>query len=163
MEYDFTSIAQNLGILLQKKKYYLATAESCTGGWVSQVITSIPGSSQWFDRGFVTYTNEAKQEMIQVPSATLDQFGAVSEETALAMAKGALNNSQAEVSLSITGIAGPEGGTQEKPIGTVWFAWCSKAGKTKTKCCHFSGIREEVRAQAVREALNGIKLLLLDS
>jgi nicotinamide-nucleotide amidase len=134
----------------------IVTAESCTGGWVSQVITQISGSSQWFERGFVTYTNLAKQEMLGVNAHTLEQFGAVSEQTAKEMAEGALNHSHAQISLAITGVAGPSGGTVEKPVGLVCFAWAGTQVATRSEIQYFSGDRETVRRQAVEHALNGV-------
>ena len=133
----------------------LACAESCTGGWVAKVCTDRAGSSHWFDRGFVTYTNESKQELLGVEVKTLEQNGAVSEQTVAEMAQGALARSNAQVSLSISGIAGPGGGTLEKPVGTVYFGW-AVAGKTVTERVHFEGDREAVRSQAVSHALKGV-------
>jgi len=134
----------------------LVTAESCTGGWVSQVITSSPGSSHWFDRGFVVYTNVAKREMLDVSTDVLARFGAVSEQTVRAMAEGALRHSRAQFSLAISGIAGPGGGTEEKPVGTVWFAWAGRNRETRTQKQQFSGDRQQVRAQAVETSLRGM-------
>ncbi len=135
----------------------LATAESCTGGWVSEVITSLPGSSHWFDRGFVVYTNASKREVLGVKTDTLVHFGAVSEQTARAMAEGVLANSRAQYSLAITGIAGPGGGTPEKPVGTVWIAWAGLKKDSKVNKYQFEGDRKAVRAQAVEAALRGIR------
>lgn len=133
----------------------LATAESCTGGWAAEVTTSVAGSSEWFDRGFVTYSNEAKQEMLGVKAETLSRHGAVSEETAREMAKGALARSRATVAVAITGVAGPGGGSDEKPVGTVCLAWASGSGVgSETK--RFSGDRESVRRQSVERALQGV-------
>ncbi len=142
--------------LLKNHGLKLVTAESCTGGGVAYLITQIPGSSSWFDRGFVTYSNSAKMQMLGVPSSTLDTFGAVSEETAQAMAEGALQHSDAEISVAITGVAGPNGGSTEKPVGTVWFAWSYKNKSTVTKLKNFSGNRVEIREQALEVALRGI-------
>ena len=133
----------------------LATAESCTGGWAAQVVTSVSGSSEWFDRGFVTYSNDAKQEMLGVSASTLERHGAVSEETARAMADGALLRSRARMTLAITGIAGPTGGSPDKPVGMVWFAWAMN-GETRTQLARFSGDRETVRRQSVLTALKGV-------
>lgn len=144
-----------LGKQLKLQKILVATAESCTGGWVSEAITAIPGSSSWFDRGFVTYSNAAKQEMLGVKAITLDQFGAVSEETASEMAAGALKNSQAQLSVSITGIAGPDGGSDDKPVGTVWFAWADQ-NSIISKQHIFTGDRASIREQAVITALDGL-------
>jgi len=138
----------------------LATAESCTGGGVAQAITEISGSSAWFERGFVTYTNIAKVEMLGVRQTTLDAHGAVSEATVREMAEGALRHSHAHIALAVSGIAGPTGGTPEKPVGTVWFAWSLHDAETHARLHHLSGNRTEVRAQAVRIALQGILELL---
>ncbi len=131
----------------------LVTAESCTGGWVSEVVTSIPGSSNWFERGFVTYSDVAKEEMLTVNKNTLLIHGAVSEQTAREMAEGALRRSQGNISVAITGIAGPDGGSPEKPVGTVWLAWASHLFATQAQYQHFLGDRYEVRRQAVESAL----------
>lgn len=142
--------------ILLSKGWKLATAESCTGGGVSETITSIPGSSDWFERGFVTYSNVSKIEMLGVKALTLEQFGAVSEQTAKEMAEGALNHSHAQVSLAVTGIAGPEGGTPDKPVGTVWFAWTGKDFQTQSHLKHFEGDRSTVRAQSIKFALENL-------
>ena len=138
----------------------IATAESCTGGWVAQALTAIAGSSAWFDRGFVTYSNEAKQEMLGVKAETLRRHGAVSEETAREMAQGVLDRSRGTVALAITGIAGPTGGTAEKPVGTVCFGWATKQGAVRAETKHFSGDREAVRRQSVEYSLAGVLQLL---
>lgn len=136
----------------------LATAESCTGGWVAQVLTAQPGSSTWFERGFVTYSNIAKQEMLGVSQHTLTTFGAVSSETACEMAMGALAHSHAQVSLAITGVAGPGGATPGKPVGMVWLAWAGadRALPVSSRVAHFTGDREAIRQQAVIMALQGL-------
>ena len=141
---------------LKRQELMLATAESCTGGWVAQVITSVAGSSEWFERGFVAYTNLAKREMLGVSTTILSRYGAVSEQTACAMAEGALTHSHAQVALAITGIAGPSGGTPEKPVGTVCFAWAGKKRNTHSRKHVFMGDRESVRKQAVVTALQGL-------
>lgn len=138
----------------------IVTAESCTGGWVAQELTAIAGSSAWFDRGFVTYSNEAKQEMLGVRAETLKKHGAVSEETAREMAQGALDRSRGTVSLAITGIAGPSGGTPGKPVGTVCFAWATKDQAPRAETKRFSGDREAVRRQSVEYSLAGVLGLL---
>jgi nicotinamide-nucleotide amidase len=154
------SLATTLGEELKARGWMLATAESCTGGWVGQVVTSVPGSSHWYDRGFVTYTNEAKQEMLGVRAETLAAHGAVSVETAREMAEGALQRSRARITLAITGVAGPGGGSAEKPVGTVCFAW-AMAGRPTTSARHrFEGDRRQVREQAVQQALAGALALL---
>lgn len=148
-------------ILLANNKK-LAVAESCTGGWVAKVFTDLPGSSAWFERGFVTYSNQAKIEMLGVDASTLDALGAVSEATVREMASGALQNSHANYSLSVSGIAGPDGGSKEKPVGLVWFAWANKNDVIKSESQMFKGDRESVREQAVSYALAGLIKLLED-
>ncbi len=149
-------LASEVGSLLLANGQRLATAESCTGGWVAQCLTSIAGSSEWFDRGFIVYSNQAKHEMLGVENGTLEQHGAVSEAVAAAMAVGALLNSHADWSLSITGIAGPSGGSPDKPVGTVCFGWAGPDGQISVRTCLFDGSREDIRAQSVACALNGI-------
>jgi nicotinamide-nucleotide amidase len=151
------ALAMKLGDALHAQHRLLATAESCTGGWVAKVLTDIPGSSSWFDRGFVTYTNQAKQDMLGVPAMVLEKYGAVSEQTVQAMARGGLHHSQADFSLAISGIAGPGGATADKPVGLVCFAWAEKraAAAPRVWSAHhiFHGDREAVRRQAVATAL----------
>lgn len=139
-----------------QRRLLIATAESCTGGWAATVITHTAGSSGWFERGFVTYSNEAKTELLGVRPETLARFGAVSQETAAEMATGALENSNALISLSITGIAGPTGGSPGKPVGTVCFGWCQRGAEPTSACLHFAGGRREVRQQAVMHAIQGL-------
>jgi nicotinamide-nucleotide amidase len=153
---ELTTLAAELGRVLEQDRVMLATAESCTGGWVSRVLTAISGSSAWFERGFVTYSDAAKQEMLGVDASVLRQHGAVSEPTARAMAEGALRNSHAQVALAVTGIAGPNGGTAEKPVGTVWFAWAGKDRATRASMHRIDGDRESVRRQSVEIALRGM-------
>lgn len=153
---DLEKLAERLGHLLLERGEWLAAAESCTGGWLAQSVTAIAGSSAWFDRGFVTYSNAAKMDMLGVPESTLDRHGAVSEAVARAMAQGALAHSRADWTVAITGIAGPGGGSPEKPIGTVCFAWASKNGGCEATLSLFSGDRATIREQAVRFALNGL-------
>ena len=155
-QHRLEALAGQLGTLLLDGQQKLVTAESCTGGWVAQCLTAIAGSSEWFDRGFVTYSNEAKQEMLGVPTDTLAEHGAVSQPVAVAMAEGALRNSRADWAVAITGIAGPSGGSTEKPVGTVCFAWACRDGRVATGTCHFAGNREGVRAQSVAHALAGL-------
>lgn len=133
----------------------LATAESCTGGWVSKLITDIAGSSAVLDRGFVTYSNEAKQEMLGVPAEILDAYGAVSAETVTAMALGSIERSRADIALAISGIAGPGGGSEEKPVGTVYIAWADRSD-ARVERALFDGDRDSVRRQAVGRALQGV-------
>ncbi len=153
---ELETLAAEVGAALQARGEWLATAESCTGGWVAQCMTAIAGSSGWFERGFVTYSNAAKADMLGVTDLTLDRHGAVSEQTARAMAEGALRHSRADWALAITGIAGPGGGTAEKPVGLVCFAWAQKDGGCAAQTCLFDGDRRAVRAQAVGHALAGL-------
>jgi nicotinamide-nucleotide amidase len=155
-----TQQAQQLAELLIKCSSKLVTAESCTGGGLAEILTRIPGSSAWFERGFVSYSNESKQELLFVPVETIEKQGAVSEETANAMAIGALENSHADISVSITGIAGPDGGTEEKPVGTVCFGWCKRGEPGKTTQIHFDGDRLKIREQACMLAMQGLIDLL---
>lgn len=159
MEYQesLDALAQRVGSALKARGLLLATAESCTGGLVSAAITGVAGSSDWFERGFVTYSNAAKHSMLGVPTELIAQHGAVSEAVARAMAEGALAQSLAQVALSITGVAGPGGGSADKPVGTVWhgFALRHSDGSVHTQCVlqHYAGDRAAVREQAVRFAL----------
>src|SRR5437868_1655786 len=153
---DIPTLAIRTGQTLQQHHLVLAVAESCTGGWVAQAVTSVAGSSDWFDRGFVTYSNVAKQELLGVGGDTLRHHGAVSEQTAREMVQGALARSHAHVALAITGIAGPGGGTPEKPVGTVWLAWFGKERSLRTAHHVFDGDREAIRRQAVIAALDGL-------
>lgn len=155
-----TTLATLVGARLRAKGLMLATAESCTGGWVAQAVTAISGSSEWFERGFVTYADAAKQEMLGVSARTLAAHGAVSEQTALEMAAGALAHSRAHVAIAITGIAGPSGGSPEKPVGMVCFAWAARGGLPSAETRRFDGDRESVRRQAVIAALQGMLKLL---
>ena len=146
-------LAEEIAKRLKARGAMIVTAESCTGGWVAQELTAIAGSSAWFDRGFVTYSNEAKQEMLGVRAETIARHGAVSEETALEMARGALEKSRGTLSLAITGIAGPSGATPGKPVGTVCFAWATKGQMPRAETKHFPGDRESVRRQSVEHSL----------
>lgn len=152
------ALAARVGALLCANGQWLTTAESCTGGWVAQCLTAIAGSSGWFERGFVTYTNAAKSEMLGVGAATLAAHGAVSEATAVAMAAGALRHSHADWALSITGIAGPSGGSADKPVGTICFAWAGPDDRLDSETCRFHGDREEIRALSVAHSLEGLLL-----
>ena len=156
MSEDLHALAQALGAALARRGWKVATAESCTGGLVAGAITGIAGSSGWFERGFVTYSNEAKVELLDVAAATLARFGAVSEETAREMAAGAIAGSRAKLAVAVTGIAGPDGGTPDKPVGTVCFAWARRAGAVETTTRRFPGDRAEVRAATVAAALQGL-------
>jgi nicotinamide-nucleotide amidase len=157
-----TALATLVGTRLREERMMLATAESCTGGWVAQAVTAITGSSRWFERGYVTYSNAAKTEMLHVKAHTLEAYGAVSEQTAGEMAAGALAGGHAHISVAITGVAGPDGGTPDKPVGTVCFAWARTNRKVTHKTLHFAGDRESVRRQAVIASLQGVLELLED-
>ena len=150
---NLTLAAENLGHFLNNTHTRIVTAESCTGGWLGQCITDIAGSSAWFDRGFITYSNTAKTDMLQIPTEILEQFGAVSAEVARQMTQGALQNSLADYAIAITGIAGPTGGTAEKPVGTVFIAWQKRMQPATVILKNFIGDRQEVRRQAVYQAL----------
>lgn len=153
-------LAAQVGVALREHGMRLATAESCTGGGVASAVTEIAGSSAWFERGFVTYTNQSKFEMLGVTPNTLARFGAVSEATVREMVAGALQHSHAQVALAVSGIAGPGGGTPEKPVGTVWFSWGLNNGECIARYRHLAGNRAEIRAQAVYIALQGVIELL---
>jgi len=159
---DLEALASQVGETLLARGEMLATAESCTGGWVAQCLTAIAGSSAWFERGFVTYSNQAKMDMLGVPQTLLEKHGAVAEATARAMAQGAVEHSRAQWSLAITGIAGPGGGSEEKPVGLVCFAWARAEGGCIARSARFEGDREAVRRQAVAFALNGLLEQLVD-
>lgn len=146
-------LATRLGAALRARRWLCAAAESCTGGLVAAAITEVAGSSEWFDRGFVTYSNDAKEAMLGVPQAILDAHGAVSEATARAMAEGALAHSRADVTVAITGIAGPAGAVPGKPVGTVCFAWAVRGAGSRVETHHLPGDRAAVRAAAVAIAL----------
>jgi nicotinamide-nucleotide amidase len=149
-------LAERLGEALRAARLRLVTAESCTGGGLGYLLTAIPGSSAWYERGFVTYSNEAKQELLGVPASVLAESGAVSEQAAAAMAAGALTGSRADISVAITGIAGPDGGTADKPVGTVCLAWNRRNGPAHGTRVLFSGSREQVREQAILMAVQGL-------
>lgn len=153
---ELFTLAKDVGVLLSSRGQKLAVAESCTGGWICQCITDVAGSSDWFDRGFVTYSNQAKCEMLGVPEEVLHSHGAVSEEAVRAMAGGALCHSRAQCAVAVSGIAGPGGATVGKPVGTVWFAWERRGGSCFTLVSHITGDRRAVRRQAVAKALRGV-------
>jgi len=152
-------LAQRVGTALKARGLKLVTAESCTGGWVSMALTAVAGSSDWFERGYVTYSNAAKRDDLGVPEDTLRRHGAVSEETAREMAAGALKRGGAQVALAITGIAGPTGGSPAKPVGTVCFAW-AHGSKISSETRRFDGDRDSVRRQSVLHSLQGLLQLL---
>jgi nicotinamide-nucleotide amidase len=156
MNAELAALSVALGQALDKRGLTLATAESCTGGWVAELVTDTAGSSGWFDRGFVTYSNRAKTDMLGVRTDTLESFGAVSVETAREMAAGAIAHSTADWAIAITGIAGPGGGSFLKPVGTVCFGWCRRGGTPSSETMHFSGERRTIRQQAVVHVLRGL-------
>lgn len=153
---DSMEILRRLADAMRRRGWRLATAESCTGGGIAAAVTDLAGSSDWFDRGFVTYSNQAKQDMLGVAATTLADSGAVSRETVIAMALGAIARSEADISVAVSGISGPGGGSDAKPVGTVWFAWSLRDGQTDAGCEHFPGDRADVRAAAVHHALRGL-------
>ena len=158
---NLTTLATELGAVLQARNLTLALAESCTGGMAAQAVTSVAGSSAWFDRGFVVYSNQAKTDMLNVSKLLLETVGAVSEEVAAALANGAIHQSDANIAASITGIAGPSGGTHEKPVGTVCFGFCYKK-QVFTATQHYSGNRESIRMQSVEYVLKQLVALSLN-
>ena len=159
-EHAVENLCRLLADLLQQKHWLMATAESCTGGLIAGACTDLAGSSQWFERGFVTYSNEAKTGMLGVDAALIARHGAVSEPVARAMAQGAIAHSRAQVSVAVTGIAGPTGGSADKPVGTVWFGWCVQ-GKLTSEARLFAGDRAAVRTATVRHALQRLLALAL--
>jgi len=159
---ELKGLAEQVAESVQQRRLMLVTAESCTGGWIAKTLTDLPGSSAWFDAGVVTYSYEAKEALLGVNPHTLERTGAVSEETALEMVSGALARFGAGVAIAVTGIAGPSGGTEEKPVGTVWIGWKRRGGYAHAKLFHFDGDREAVRRQTVAAALNGVLKALTD-
>jgi nicotinamide-nucleotide amidase len=155
-DHDLRRLAEALGARLLESRGMLVTAESCSGGWIAKTVTDIAGSSAWFDCGLVTYSYEAKQRLLGVRPQTLETFGAVSRETALEMVSGALANSGASVAVAVTGIAGPGGGSADKPVGSVWIGWKARGGYARTELFLFDGDREAVRRQTVSAALRGL-------
>jgi nicotinamide-nucleotide amidase len=153
-------LAQRVGEALKSRALMLVSAESCTGGWLGEAITAVPGSSDWYERGFITYTDISKREMLGITASTLEQHGAVSEQTVKEMVAGALTASHAQVAVAVSGIAGPAGGMPGKPVGTVCLAWALKNGEPIAETRHFAGDREAVRRQAVERALAGVLDLL---
>ena len=155
MDKQLEHLAQQLSKRLLNKGLVITTAESCTGGWVAKVLTDIAGSSAWFERGFVTYSNAAKQEMLGVAPALIEAQGAVSEGVVQQMVRGAIARSGADLALAVSGVAGPGGGSEEKPVGTVWFAWGRSGSAPLARRVHFTGDRDQIRRQAVLTALQG--------
>lgn len=159
---EYKHLIEEIALILQNRNWQLVTAESCTGGLISSCLTEIPGSSSWFERGFVTYSNLAKQEMLGVAKTCIEQHGAVSEEVAGAMALGALQHSAGQCALSVTGIAGPDGGSVEKPVGTVCFAWAMLNKSVLTVRKQLTGTRQEIRWAACQQSLLGLLNLIRD-
>jgi nicotinamide-nucleotide amidase len=153
-------LAEQIARVLRDRGLMLATAESCTGGWIAKTCTDLAGSSEWFESAAVTYSNRAKQALLDVTSATLEKHGAVSRECALEMAAGVLARFEAHVAVAVTGIAGPSGGTKDKPVGTVWIAWQRRGDVACAEVFHFDGDRDAVRRQTVAEALGGVRKIL---
>ena len=153
---QFTILLHEIAVSLKKLNWQLVTAESCTGGLISSYITELPGSSEWFERGFITYSNLSKQQMLSVPAGLIATYGAVSKEVASAMVTGALRHSVGQIALSVTGIAGPDGGSDLKPVGTVCFAWAVRDVSVHTLKKQFGGSRQEVRLAACQEAFEGL-------
>jgi nicotinamide-nucleotide amidase len=151
------TLAEAVGTRLRAARQTLVTAESCTGGWIAKTVTDIEGSSGWFDCGIVAYSYEAKQALLSVNPHTLETQGAVSRETVIEMVSGALIHSGASVAIAVTGIAGPGGGTSDKPVGTVWIGWKRRGGYPRAEMFHFAGDRESVRRQTVAAALLGLE------
>lgn len=157
---DLAASALQVAADVQQHRLVLVTAESCTGGWIAKTLTDLSGSSAWFDGGAVSYSNEAKVSLLGVRRETLEQHGAVSEETALEMVSGALEFFGAGVAVAVTGVAGPTGGTPQKPVGTVWIGWQRRGAEAHARLFHFAGDREAVRRQTVAAALIGIRSTL---
>ncbi|HHT0592339.1 TPA: CinA family protein [Legionella anisa] len=153
---SFDQLIIEISAILKKKNWQLVTAESCTGGLIASYLTEISGSSVWFERGFVTYSNLAKEELLSVPKQLIEEYGAVSEPVAQAMAIGALQHSAGHVAVSVTGIAGPDGGSLEKPVGTVCFGWAAQGMNPRILRKQFTGNRHDIRLAACQEALSGI-------
>ena len=156
---ELNAMASRLAALLLQRRERLVTAESCTGGWIAKAMTDVEGSSAWFDCGMVVYSYEAKQALLGVRPQTLEEHGAVSRETVTEMVAGALVHSGASVAVAVTGIAGPGGGSEDKPVGTVWIGWKRRGGYAQTQLFHFDGDRDAVRRQTVAAALQGLESL----
>ena len=159
---ELSSLLQQIAGACHARGCRIATAESCTGGWIAKCLTDLPGSSHWFDLGIVSYSNEAKQHLLRVRPQTLESHGAVSEAVVCEMAQGVLAQSGAALALSVSGIAGPDGGSADKPVGTVWFAWCWRDQPPQAQRRQFAGSRDEVRRQSVQFALEGALQRLTD-
>jgi nicotinamide-nucleotide amidase len=160
-EQELRDLAEQLGECLTAKGMKLASAESCTGGWLAKIITDIPGSSAWFSGSVVCYSNESKHSLLDVGEKTLSEFGAVSGETVLEMSDGIFSHTEADVAVSVSGIAGPDGGTEEKPVGLVWLSWGKRDKSVFANPFHFEGDREAVRKQSIKQALESLLDLLV--
>lgn len=158
-DHELDQLATQLGERLRAARDHVVTAESCTGGWIAKAMTGVAGSSHWFDSGMVAYSYEAKQALLGVSPQTLEIHGAVSRETVIEMVSGALVRSGASVAVAVTGIAGPGGGSDDKPVGTVWIGWKRRGGYTRAELFHFDGDRDAVRRQTVAAALRGLETL----
>lgn len=152
-EHKIRELAQRLGNCLKDQNLTLATAESCTGGWIAKIVTDLAGSSEWFEGSVVCYSNALKQSLLGVPEETLEKFGAVSEETVKAMVNGVLAGTSADVAVGVSGIAGPGGGSPEKPVGTIWLGWGFRDRQVHAQVYQFEGDREQIRRQSVKQAL----------
>ena len=157
---ELDALSRATGERLLALRHMLVTAESCTGGWIAKCMTDVPGSSAWFDCGMAAYSYEAKQALLSVRPQTLEEFGAVSRETVVEMVSGALVHSGATIAVAVTGIAGPGGGSDDKPVGTVWIGWKRRGGYARAEVFHFEGDRDAVRRQTVAAALRGLELQL---
>ena len=160
-EQELRNLAEQLGECLKAKGMKLASAESCTGGWLAKIITDIPGSSAWFAGSVVCYSNESKHSLLGVEENTLNEFGAVSGETVMELTDGLFSHTEADVAVSVSGIAGPDGGSEDKPVGLVWLSWGKKGKPVFAKPYNFAGDREEVRKQSIAQALNCLLDLLV--
>lgn len=160
-EQELKQLAEQLAACLQARGIKLASAESCTGGWLAKIITDIPGSSGWFCGSVVSYSNEAKQSLLGVSAQTLSEFGAVSGETVMEMTEGVFSQTDADVAVSISGIAGPDGGSEDKPVGLVWLSWGKRGKAVFAKPFNFAGEREDVRKQSVKQAFLSLMDLLV--
>lgn len=156
---ELRELSETLGAQLLERREHLVTAESCTGGWIAKAMTDVAGSSAWFDCGMAAYSYEAKQALLGVRPQTLETHGAVSRETVIEMVSGALANSGASIAVAVTGIAGPGGGSADKPVGTVWIGWKRRGGYATAEVFHFDGDRDAVRRRTVAAALRGLGAL----
>lgn len=157
---DLAALGRRVGAALRARRWRLCTAESCTGGWIAKAMTDVDGSSEWFEAGVVSYSNAAKETLLGVAAEDLRRHGAVSESVARAMATGALARLGGDIAVAVTGVAGPGGGSADKPVGTVWFGWARRDGVVETEQVRFPGDRDAVRRATVRHALERVQRLL---